>query len=83
MTMPAASSMASTSTPSYAPAGSPSSPMYPGQYASYPGQAGGGGVSYPQAAVPTPGPWMPSGPSSPNFPPPPRKFAFCTFHSLR
>ena len=80
VTMPAASSIASTSTSSYAPAGSPSSTMYSGQYSSYPGQAGGG-VSYPQAAVPTPGPWMPSGPSTPNFPPPPRKFAFVRFLS--
>lgn len=81
VTMPAASSIASTSTSPYAPGGSPSSPsMYPGQYSSYPGQAsaGGAGMSYPQAAVPTPGPWMPSGPPGPstsmppNFPPPPR-----------
>lgn len=84
--MPAVSSIASTSTSPYAPAGSSSSPsMYPGQqHSSYPGQTPGGGVSYPQAAVPTPGPWVPSGappgPSTsmpPNFPP--RKFAFCTF----
>jgi hypothetical protein len=89
--MPAVSSIASTSTSPYAPVGgsSSSSPtMYPGQqHSSYPGQTAGGGVSYPQAAVPTPGPWMPSGPLTgpstsmpPNFPP--RKFALLYVRSF-
>ena len=86
VTMPV-SSIASTSTSPYTHAGSSSPAMYPGQYSSYPGQAAGGGVSYLQAAVPTPGPWMPSGPPGPStsMPPnfPPRKFAFCTFIGSR